>query len=54
MPIIPWSCASDLNSQEKIRCGNNVKKIYDTARTPYRRVLEEKSINQKEKEMLSS
>ena len=36
--------------KEKIRCGNKVKKIYDTARTPYRRVLEEKSINQKEKD----
>jgi len=39
--------------KEKIRCGNKVKKIYDTARTPYCRVLEEKSINQKEKDNMT-
>ena len=39
--------------KEKIRCGNKIKKIYDMARTPYRRVLEEKNINQKEKDNMT-
>lgn len=37
---------------EKIKIGSRIKKLYDQPQTPYERVLQEKSVNEKEKEKL--